>query len=312
MQDRKDTQLDTLTTSRLKGIRLLKEQVTSWREEVKNPRRRVPLGWPRIDDLVRGPAGGEVFTLVAHSFVGKSLFATNVMANNPDERILFFSLEMPDHQVLTNLASHVFNFPAADLEQYEMEQRLPDFVDELSQRLPHQVVIDDSNLDFDSMSAYIADYSTYFGERPRLVIIDYLEEIAGGKQSAEGWQRTEASASGAKAWARDEKVGVVLLHQSNRGMGMPREWEPVSRKSARGGGYTEADVMLGMWRPGWDPGLASNVKAERDNWVGINVIKNRVRGLRHDGLLYKIDPAKRLVHNPSWSVPGAMLEDIYA
>lgn len=299
--------MDSLATSRLRGIRTLSEQVESWKREVANPRRRVPLGWPDLDELVRGPAGGEVFTVVAHSFVGKSLLATNIMANNPDERVIFFSLEMPDHQVLTNLASHVFSFPADDLEEMEHTRQLPDFVAELEQRLPYQVVVDDSNLSFDDMSAYVQDYATYYGERPSLIIIDYLEEVAGGKQSAEGWQRTEASASAAKAWSRDEKVGVVLLHQSNRGMGMPREWEAVTRKSARGGGYTEADVMIGMWRPGWDPSLPAHVKAQRDKWVGMNVIKNRVRGRLNDGLLYRIDPAKRLIKADEWGPSRATI-----
>lgn len=289
-----------LRSASLKGIKTLGAQVESWKREVANPRRRIPYGWPELDELVRGPAAGEVHTLVAHSFVGKSLVATNIMANNPDKRILFFSLEMPTHQVLHRLASHVFNVPADQLEGMIEGQQLPDFIEQLESRLPYQVVVDDSSLGFDAMSAYLSDYSTYFNARPELVIIDYMEEVGGGKQSGEGWVRTEATASAAKAWAKDQKVGVFMLHQSNRGMGMPPEWEPPTRKSARGGGYTEADVFFGMWRPGWDPSLADHLRKSRDKWVGINVLKNRVRGLRHDGLLYRFDPALRLVKDDSW------------
>lgn len=290
----------SLATSRLRGIRKLSEQVENWKLEVANPKRRTPLGWTKLDNLVRGPAGGEVFTMVAHSFVGKSLFATNVMSNNPDERVIFFSLEMPAHQVLHNLTAHVFDYPSRDLEQQEHDRYLPDFTSQLEQRLPFQIVIDDSGLSFDDMSAYVTDYTTYFGDRPSLIIIDYAEEVAGGKQSAEGWLRTEATFSMAKQWSRDEKLGVLMLHQSNRGVGIPREWEPPNRKSARGGGYTESDVMLGMWRPGWEPSLQDRTRQEREYWVGINVIKNRVRGLLHGGLLYQIDPAKRLVPHMAW------------
>jgi len=293
----------SLATSRLKGIKTLSQQVEGWKQEVADPKRRIPLGWSALDQLVRGPARGEVFTVIAHSEVGKSLIATNIMANNPNERILFFSLEMPDHQVLHRLTSHVFNYPSRDLETQAMDLYLPDFVAELEQRLPFQVIVDDSSLNFDDMSAYAEDYATWYGERPNLVIIDYLEEVAGGKQSAEGWLRTEATASMAKAWARNERLGLIMLHQSNRGFGMPREWEPPTRKSARGGGYTEADVVMGLWRPGWDPTLNPRSRAERENWIGVNIIKNRVRGLRHDGILFEIDPAMRIVPHYAWG-PG--------
>jgi replicative DNA helicase len=185
-----------------------------------------------LDQVVRGPANGEVFLVIARSHVGKSNVATNIMANNADSHIIFFSLEMPTHQVLHRLSAHVFNYPARDLELDEMARTLPTFVDELSERLPYQVIVDDSSLNLQEMAIYLEDYSTHFGQRPQLVIIDYMEEI----QNAGGVEALGQLARAVKAWAKDERIGVVLLHQTNMGQD---QWEPPTSNSARLAGYAQ-------------------------------------------------------------------------
>lgn len=299
-------------SSLLRGIRSIKKQIESWKREVADPKRRIPLGWADLDELVRGPARGEVFMVAASSHVGKSLFATNVIANNPEERIIFFSLEMPEHQVLENLVAQVFEVPADDLEQMmNVERSLPDYVEDLDQRLPFVAVVDDSNLSLEAMSAYLEEYENYYGDRPRMVIIDYLEEIGGGKASGEGWTRVEASASAVKSWAKTEKVGVIVLHQLNR---LTKQWEPPVKDSLKGAGYTEADVVIGLWRPGWEPGVPIEMRGQRQGWLAMNVLKNRVRGKMHPGLLYRIDPSKRIVPDNGWGprvlIPGTAYQGV--
>jgi hypothetical protein len=287
----------------VRGIRPIRDQIARWKLDVANPKRRIPLGWPQLDKIVRGPAPGEVFTLLAASHVGKSLFATNVMANNPDAPIIFFSLEMPEHQVLGNLVAHVFDMPGVDLEDMEHRQELPDFIDELPNRLPMQVVVDDDGLTFEEMGAYLEDFESWYGERPSLAIIDYLEEVGGAKASGEGYLRTEAAAAAAKAWAKRHRIGVLLLHQTKHGT---KQWEPPTKQDVKSAGYTEADVVLGAWRPGWNPSLATRLDisevSERESLLSINVLKNRVRGIREEELTFRIDPAKRIVE--TWLAPA--------
>lgn len=280
------------TPSDLRGFETLDDQTEKLRDFAANPKQRVPFGLRDLDKIILGPASGEVFTFVARSFVGKSLMATNIMANNPDTEILFFSLEMPAHQVLQRLYSHVFDVSAYDVMHEIRNQRVPTHLGELSSRLPRQVVVDRPNLGLEDMSVYLDRFQTFHGERPRLVIMDYLEEIGGGKSNAEGWIRTEANASAVKAWAKEEQVGVFLLHQANQ---KTEAWEPVSSSSAKGGGYTEADVVIGGWRPGRDPELGEVAAYQRANHFYLNVIKNRVLGEMSMELRYTIDPAMKLV-----------------
>lgn len=289
----KEEQVETLPTPpQLRGFHTIGEQVEDLKVFAANPRQRIGFGLKDLDALVLGPAAGEVFTFVARSFVGKSLLATNMMANNPAEGILFFSLEMVTHQVLPRLYSHVFDAPNMDVRKAVTNNTMPSQFDALSARLPNQVIIDKSILTLADMSVYLERYTTYYEALPRLVIIDYLEEVGGAKSSGEGWTRTEATASAVKAWARDHQVGVFMLHQASQ---KTEPWEPVSSSSAKGGGYTEADVVLGGWRPGRNPDLGDTAAYSMRNHFYMNVLKNRVTGDLKGELRYTIDPAMRLV-----------------
>lgn len=280
------------TPQQIRGFPILEEQVEDLRDFAANPKQRIATGIDILDEVILGPAAGEVFTFVGRSFVGKSLLATNVMAANPDESIVFFSLEMPAHQVLTRLYSHVFNTPGADVQAAIRGNRLPSQVGELASLLPRQVIVDRPALTLDDMSAYLARYEAWYGERPALVIVDYLEEVGGAKQSGEGWVRTEATASSVKAWSKEEEVAVMMLHQSNL---KTEPWEAVTPGSAKGGGFTESDAVVGIWRPGWDPGLGDDASYHQRDWFFMNVLKNRVTGDRKGELRCMIDPAMRLV-----------------
>lgn len=261
--------------SDLRGFTLLSEHVEELREYAATPQQRIPTGVDSLDKYILGPAQSEVYTLVARSHVGKSLMATNIMVNNPTTRIVFFSLEMTARHVLQHLYAHITDRSREEVTYMVLNNELPDDIDIVGETLRKQVVIDTSGLTLADMSMCLLAYESWFGERPQLVIIDYLEEVGGIKQSGEGWLRTEATASALKSWARDEHIAVFSLHQANQ---KTEPWEPPTQSSAKGGGYTESDVVVGMWRPGWDPELSSTERRERQHDVSFNVIKNRITG----------------------------------
>ena len=258
-----------------RGFKLVTEQATRLRDFAANPKQRTPTGLGTLDELILGPAWGEVFMFLGRSFTGKSLIATNIMANNEHTGILFFSLEMPEHQVLQRLWAHVSGLPASEVGRMVRHNLLPDSLESQLSDFANHVIIDRGSLSLGDMSAYVGAYESYFNRRPDLVIIDYLELVGGGKASAEGWQRTEATAGALKDWAKQEGVGVVVLHQANKSV---VAWEEPTEDSAKGGGFVEADVVCGIWRPARDPKLPSYERKLRDDEFYINVMKNRING----------------------------------
>ncbi len=270
----------------------LVEQLFDLKKFAANPRQRTPTGISQLDDIVWGPAEGEVVTFIARSGIGKSLIATNIVTNNPDAKIIFFSLEMPAHMCLMRMWAHQANRDHDEIFDLVYRNEIPDEVFELNSALPWAIVVDEPGLTLDDMTVYIEAYEEEFGERPDTVVIDYLEEVGGAKASGEGWTRTEATASALKVWARKQKVGVYSLHQANM---KTEPWEPVIQSSAKGGGFTESDVVVGLWKPGKDPDLGVAAREARQNDLHMNVIKNRITGKLADEVEFLITSSMRIV-----------------
>lgn len=254
------------------------DQVKDLREFSSQTVKRIPWGIKTLDLLTYGPAAGEVYVILGRSETGKSALVLNVMANNTDKGMIFFSLEMPVRQALMRLyaiwsgTSHHLVF------DHMMNDTLPEDMDEMAEEFKRHVLIDHSNLTVDEMSAYLQAYEGYFGERPKAVLIDYLEQVGGAKDSGDGGSRVTSLASQVKNWSKDEDMAVYLVHQSN----MSREsWEMPLDSSARFGGYTEADVMVGLWQPARDPEMPTALKEQKDNELLLTVMKNRTVGRKN-------------------------------
>ena len=275
-----------------RGFKNLTEQLFQLKDFAANPRQRTPTGIEGLDDIIWGPAEGEVVTFIARSGVGKSLIATNIMVNNPEARIIFFSLEMPAHMCIMRMWAHQADRSHDEIFDLVYKNKIPDEAFELASHLPYAVVVDEPGLTLDDMTVYLERYENHYGVRPDAVIIDYLEEVGGAKASGEGWTRTEATASALKVWSRKQKVGVYSLHQANM---KTEPWEPVMQSSAKGGGFTESDVVVGLWKPGKDPELGTAARQARANDLNMNVIKNRITGRLEDELVTIIKPSMKVI-----------------
>lgn len=275
-----------------RGFRNLTEQLFDLKEFAANPKQRVPTGIPKLDSIIWGPAAGEVVTFIARSGIGKSLLATNIMVNNPDSRLLFFSLEMPAHMCVMRMWAHQADRSHDEVFDLVYANKIPDEAFDLPNALPYHVVVDEPGLTLDDMTVYVEQYADYYGHRPDCVIIDYLEEVGGAKASGEGWTRTEATASALKVWSRKQKLAVYSLHQANM---KTEPWEPVLQSSAKGGGFTESDVVVGLWKPGKDPDIGQAARDARKNDLYMNVLKNRITGHLEDELPCVITPSMRVL-----------------
>jgi replicative DNA helicase len=193
-------------------FRTMAEQVADLRTFSKNPQQRIRTGWESFDILVEGPASGEVFTILGRSFTGKSLMASAIVVNNRNLPNIFFSMEMPEHQVLQRMFSQWAEIDAWDVTQMVKDASLPLVLETMPDAFPQTCIIDKPSLSFGDMSAYLGMFEEYYGERPAFVVIDFLELIGGGKKSGEGSVRTEAIAGALKDWAKDERMPVFVLH----------------------------------------------------------------------------------------------------
>ena len=271
---------DVLTDLRAaRSFKTMAEQVAVLHEYSNNPLQRIRTGFDQIDVLIEGPAKGEVCTFIGPSYSGKSIIAQNIMWRNADKPAIFFSLEMPAILALQRLYAMHANIPNADVHVMTAEGRLPPDLDEMPEHFNNHIIIDKGALGPGDMMRYVDQFEAVFGIRPMFICVDYLELIDGAKTSGEGWMGTEKVAQEMKDMAKEADIPIFLLHQTNRTTSPP--WLPPTMNSARGGGFTEADQIVGMWRPHLNPKLDEYEKQMLENEVHFTVLKNRAFG-RHN------------------------------
>jgi hypothetical protein len=255
--------------------RTIDEQVQGLHTYTANPQKRIRTGLQPIDLLIGGPAAGEVCTFLGRSYSGKSIVAQNIMWRNADTPMIFFSLEMHYLLAIQRLYSIWADHPHREVLDAIEKGILPMQLDDMPAAFEGHLIVDRSGLTAGDMWQYIEDYASYYGRRPAAILVDYLEMVGGAKSSGEGWIGTEKVAQEMKELAKDAEVPVFLIHQANKSQ---PPWEPPDMDSARGGGFTEADFLIGMWRPHLNPALPDWEKTALQDEVYFTVLKNRARG----------------------------------
>lgn len=262
-----------------------------------NPTKRVPTGMWQLDNLIGGGVGlGEVCVIVGKSGSGKSLVGQNMVENNLEVPTVFFSFEMPGTMLLTrSLAmwsgrTHDQVFTMVETNTLDSEM-LSDWED--AHR--NSYFVTRTGLDLAAMSQTLKEAEEAIGARPALVVIDYMElvaSVAGG----ETIDNVTSVAQALKGWAKEEEVACVILHQTNKSL---RHGDAPDEDSARYGGFTEADIVIGVWRPHkWQPKNKGDVAMPQSSvdyyrgFFGINLIKNRPKiDLHEQGYLVPVSAA---------------------
>ncbi len=276
----------------MKGFRTLVDQVAGLREYSSNPQQRIRTGFESIDVLCEGPAPGEVYTILGRSYSGKSIVAQNIIVNNAGLGSIFFSLEMPYLLAIQRMFAMWSGIDNGIVQIQVKDNTLTPMLETMAQEMVRHLTVDHSALSTHDMLYYVSAYEEYFGDRPDFLLVDYLELVGGVKTSGEGWIGTEAAAQQIKDLAKESGLPVFLIHQTNQ---QEHAWDPPTASSARGGGYTEADFVIGMWRPYLNPKLNWDQRLRLQDIVRFDVLKNRVFGKHNQSPLdYRMTSSLRL------------------
>jgi len=265
-----------------------------------NPTKRVETGiWP-IDNLIGGGVGrGEVCVVIGKSGSGKSIVGQNILEHNLDIPSVFFSFEMPGTMAVTRSMA-IYSGLSHDevFNMVETNKLDNDLLKRWAVAHEKHYFVTRTGLDLQAMSQTLKEAEENVGERPALVVIDYMELVA-AVSGAESIEAVTSVAQLLKGWAKEEEVACVVLHQTNKSL---RHGDAPDEDSARYGGFTEADVVIGVWRPHkWEPRhktetpLPQATKDYLKKFYGINLIKNRPKiDLHEQGYLVPILPSGKI------------------
>lgn len=242
---------------------------------------RVPTGFSFFDRLTNGGiATGEIMIAIARTGVGKSWFGLNVLARNAGIPAVLFSIEMHARYSLKRLAGIYTDVPTAQIEKELVGSGRSEALSQTISAFPKLAIEDSSDCSIGSMHIAVEEYELLFDEKPKLVIVDYLELIRSfGTSQAES---TEKAAWGVKQFARENDVAVVLLHQVSRSSGQRGKGEdknnghvPLSLADGKFGGEQSADYMMGMYKPGMDPTMPWDQQQAMETDFRLQFLKTR-------------------------------------
>lgn len=253
--------------------------------------KRVGLGIPEIDSLIHGPAPGEICMIMGRSYAGKSIVGQNIILNNPTLPSIFFSMEMPRLQAVIRLYSMWSGTPATKVQQAVEDGTPPNDIWDMALAFPTHWIDDRSGLSVEQMSVSVSEFEERCGQRPAFVVLDYLELLGGAKASGEGYIATERQATQLKDWAKQEEMPVFVLHQTNK---QERPWMPPTPDSARNGGFTEADFVIGLWRPHKNPEMEFLDKLQQQHLIAANILKNRAFFEEKERIDLHIEPSLKV------------------
>lgn len=292
--------------------------VRAAKKHASNPTPRIPTGITIIDNMTGGGLGiGEVGLIVGKSGSGKSIVGQNIVEANLNRYGVFFSMEMPGMMCFArSLAMFTGRdyfevFDALNTGDGIPEQYTP-FLEQWKETHKNMYLVTRGMLTLDEMATVLVEAESVLGHKPEYVVIDYLELVSAGDGS-ESVEAVTKIAQQLKSWAKEHNIAVWVLHQVNKTL---KHGFAPDEDSARYGGFTESDIVIGVWRPHRyesdkraDLPMTDMVRNQLRQFFAINLLKNRPRiELEERGWLFEIKNSGKLVgkpkHQPPICVPG--------
>ncbi len=220
-------------------------------------------GYHDLDSLTDGFHPGELVILAARPSMGKTAFALNIVANIINENVkldkikqtsvAFFSLEMPNIQLMSRLASII---GAISLKKVSTGKNLTEhdwtkleFINKLSNKI--DVYFNDSStVNISKLNLKLKNLCK-INPNVKLVIIDYLQLLSSSENVYNQSRVNEVSkiSRSLKVIARELKITIICLSQLSRGVESREDKRPVMSDLRDSGSIEQdADVVLLLYR----------------------------------------------------------------
>ncbi|UUZ87048.1 replicative DNA helicase [Paenibacillus sp. P26] len=265
------------------GLKPLKEALIKVVERVEqnynNPNAGnvtgIPTGYPDLDKMTSGLQRGDFIVIGARPSVGKTAFALNVAGGAGEatgESIAVFSLEMGDQSLAQRMIAAKGNVDANRMRSGRMEpddwEKLTMAVSALSEA---NIYIDDSpSVNVNEIRARCRQLKKETGDLG-LVLIDYLQLIAGVGRAENRQQEIAKISRTLKQIARELDVPVVALSQLSRGVEQRQDKRPMMSDLRESGSIEQdADIVAFLYRDDY-----YDKESEKKNIIEIIIAKQR-------------------------------------
>lgn len=198
---------------------------------------------PALGSHVRGLVPGELVTIIADTGVGKTALLQNIAAHSHPLVTLFFELELPPEMMFERFVSLHSGVPGHEVERSYREGMTAG--GEVLSSLPNLYVCTEARMKAPQMEEYINRAELKIGERPRVVLADYLQLMEG-----EGRTRYERMSNLAEDLKRVAKSTRTIMFAASQIHRKPDDKPEIFLHDAKDSGSIEnsSGLMLGCWR----------------------------------------------------------------
>lgn len=293
---------DTAPLAPVREFRLyepLSNAAQSYVRWAQSPEQRIYLGIESIDAEMRGIAPGELSMLLGYSHGGKTLVLLNALLGNRDKKIAMFIPDEPRTLVLSKLTCIAHGIDARELEKRisnNDEQAISLLRSTAEEFFPNLAVFDQPLIPSDMERAF-GEVSDVWGQKPDLVIVDYLELVEAGETVPD-------KAGFVKGFGRRHDVPMLVLHQTSRSSGA--DGRKLSMSSGAYGGEQQATSIIGVRRKKYEIISEINELMEKIDRSPTERAQDRLDMLRYDLKIHEYTVTVSLLKNKR---PGGMLVD---
>lgn len=248
----------------IKGVKLpiysIAETEESYKRFVRSMEKQsFPLSnWLPSLSKIRPLVPGELVFLIGDTGVGKTALLQNIALAAVPLPTLMFELELPQELMFERFASIATKFTGQQIE--DAYRLAPDesIAPQIQAKYQKLFICPESRLTVEKIEAYITKAELKIGERPRVVLIDYIQLIAGSGPTRR--EKVSDIAEGLKVMAKATQTIVIVSSQISRPKDVDEDWEP-SKHSAKESGSIEAScgVLISVWQDIKNGGLNMRV-----------------------------------------------------
>lgn len=234
----------------------------------------IPTGFTDLDYKLTGLHPSQLLIVAARPAMGKTAFVLNIaqhVAFRQNVPVAIFSLEMSKEQLVTRLMSMEAMIDSQLIRTGELEDQDWEKLMESAAVIGHSpLIIDDTpGLTIAEIRSKCRRYKQAQGVG--LVIIDYLQLMAGNGKSESRQQEISEISRSLKALAREIDAPIIALSQLNRAVDSRTDHKPVLSDLRESGSIEQdADVIMFIYRDDY-----YNPDTERKNLAEIIVAKQR-------------------------------------
>ncbi|MGI6129106.1 MAG: replicative DNA helicase [bacterium] len=212
----------------------------------------IPTGFRDLDRLTTGLQPSDFIVVAARPSMGKTSLCLNIaqhVAINHNKPVALFSLEMSREQLVQRLLSAEARIEGQKLRTGTLdEDDWPRLVAAMGRLSEVPIFIDDSAA-LTAMDIRAKTRRLVQEQGPGLVIIDYLQLIAGHGRGDSRQQEISEISRALKALAREVKCPVVALSQLSRAVEQRQDKRPVLSDLRESGAIEQdADLVAFIYR----------------------------------------------------------------